>query len=159
MKAPFPWPYVIADVVRIRKEAFERNSIMLATASRDGRKTLIRMEKEGGSGGKFCAQYSVRQMAGYRVAAIVPIGDKPDRADPFSSQVNAGNVAMLKGSWNDAYEAELKSFPFGTYSDQVDASSGAFTVLTPIKRPLGTFGQDHNGDRRRASLHSMGISV
>jgi phage terminase large subunit-like protein len=37
---------------------------------------------------------------------------------------------LLKADWNHEYIEELRGFPFGTYKDQVDASSGAFNHLT-----------------------------
>ena len=66
-------------------------------------------------------------------------GDKQQRADPFSCQVNAGNVYMVDAPWNEAFLEELKYFPFSTYKDQVDASSGAFNMLTKPRIAIGAF--------------------
>ena len=52
------------------------------------------------------------------------------RADQFASQVNAGNVKILKSPWNKRYLAQLASFPRGAHDDDVDSSSGAFNELT-----------------------------
>ena len=51
------------------------------------------------------------------------------RADPYSVQVNSGNVLVVRGDWNQVFIEEHRNFPFGTYKDQVDASSGAFNTL------------------------------
>jgi predicted phage terminase large subunit-like protein len=60
-------------------------------------------------------------------------GDKVVRARPFASQVNAGNVVMLRAPWNDAFREELRTFPAGLHDDQVDAASRAFQgLLGPV---------------------------
>ena len=73
---------------------------------------------------------TIRNLAGYGCYKECPTGDKVFRADPFSVQVNNGNVQMLVADWNHTYKDELRNFPFSTYKDQVDASSGAFLKLT-----------------------------
>jgi phage terminase large subunit-like protein len=37
---------------------------------------------------------------------------------------------MMRGEWNDEYVNELRFFPLSKYKDQVDATSGAFAMLT-----------------------------
>jgi phage terminase large subunit-like protein len=60
------------------------------------------------------------------------------RADPFSAQVNIGNVRVLQAPWNDEYLDELRNFsPLSFYKDQVDASSGAFAFLTGKRIKIG----------------------
>jgi hypothetical protein len=56
--------------------------------------------------------------------------------------VQALNVSLVKGEWNEAYLAELHGYtPAGTgYKDQVDGSSGAFNKLT-AGAPLDLVGQ------------------
>ena len=56
-------------------------------------------------------------------------GDKATRAAPAASQVNVGNVALVRGSWNAAFVEELRDFPTGRKDDQVDAFSRAFGML------------------------------
>lgn len=122
--------YWVLDVVRGQWEAAERERIILQTATRDGRKIQIYTEQEPGSGGKESAQQTIKNLAGYRIRVDRPVGDKILRADPYAVQVNGGNVRILEGVWNGAYLAELQFFPFSKYKDQVDASSGAFAMLT-----------------------------
>jgi phage terminase large subunit-like protein len=38
-------------------------------------------------------------MAGFPVKIERESGDKELRADPYSSQVNAGNIDLLRGEW------------------------------------------------------------
>ena len=75
-------------------------------------------------------------LAGYVVLSSPETGDKQTRAEPLAAQVNVGNVTMIPGDWNHAYREELRSFPYGKYDDQVDASSRAFMELTATKGPM-----------------------
>ena len=43
--------------------------------------------------------------------------------------MEAGNVDLLVGSWNEEYIAEMEDWPMGSFKDQIDASSGAFNKL------------------------------
>jgi predicted phage terminase large subunit-like protein len=68
-------------------------------------------------------------LAGHHLHTSSETGDKVVRARPFASQVNAGNVIMLRGPWNDAFTSELRTFPNGLHDDQVDAASRGFNQL------------------------------
>lgn len=126
--------FVVMDVKRGRWEAAERERVIRSTAIMDGKDCIIGLEQEPGSGGKESAQNSVRNLAGFRIVVDRPVGDKEYRADPYAVQMNGGNVALLQGLWNRAYIAELQYFPFGTYKDQVDSSSGAFALLNKARK-------------------------
>jgi predicted phage terminase large subunit-like protein len=89
----------------------------------------IGLPQDPGQAGRTQVLYLTRQLPGYRVVSSPETGDKVTRAEPFAAQVNAGNVLMLRGDWNDALLAELRTFPFGTHDDQVDALSRAFGML------------------------------
>lgn len=121
--------FVILDVVRFQKEAAERERIIKQTAIADGRKVVIGVEQEPGSGGKESAQATVRNLAGFIVWVDRPVGNKIARADAFATQVNEGMVSAFAGPWLGPYLQELGLFWFGPYKDQVDASSGAFNRL------------------------------
>lgn len=101
----------------------------MAVAQSDGRNVKIGIEQEPGSGGKESAESTVRNLSGFSVFVERPTGDKVYRADPFSVQVNHGNVRLLRGDWTHEFIEELRFFPAGTYKDQVDAASGAFNKL------------------------------
>jgi predicted phage terminase large subunit-like protein len=68
-------------------------------------------------------------LMGYRVESVVAREDKLVYAGPFSTQVEAGNVDILEGPWNDEYLSELEQFPDGHLKDCVDATSRAFLAL------------------------------
>ena len=91
------------------------------------------MEQEPGSGGKESAENTIRNLAGFSVYAERSTGDKTFRADPYSVQVNNGNVILMSGLWNRDFIEEHRFFPYSTYKDQVDAAGGAFSKLVARK--------------------------
>jgi predicted phage terminase large subunit-like protein len=128
--------YIVVDVARCQREAFEREQLIKLTAQLDTRynseeQTVTTwLEQEGGSGGKESAQNTaINTLAGFAVEYETATGDKAVRAKPFSSQQKAGNVGLVLGLWNDDYIAELAAFPQGKYKDQTDGSSGGFNKL------------------------------
>lgn len=125
--------YIILNVVRGRWGSEEREDVIRQTAESDGLDCIIGIEQEPGSGGKESAEGTVRNLTGFNVVVQRPTGDKIHRADPYSVQVNWRNVQMMQADWNTDYKEELRFFPHGTFKDQVDASSGAFSVLNTYK--------------------------
>lgn len=121
--------YVIADMVRVREGPDQRDATMLATASRDGTGTRISIPQDPGQAGKTQVAYLTKLLAGYRVSSSPESGDKVTRAEPFASQVNVGNVVMVRGAWNAPLIDELRMFPNGTFDDQVDGCSRSFSEL------------------------------
>lgn len=126
----------ILDIVRGQWDSAKRESVILQTAQMDGKDVLIGIEQEPGSGGKESAESTVRRLLGFRVRVDKPTGDKAMRADPFSVQVNHGNVSIKQGAaWVLDYVEEMRYFPSSRYMDQIDASSAAFATLAqPVRR-------------------------
>jgi predicted phage terminase large subunit-like protein len=118
--------YYVLDVRRDRWSTDNRDKEIRLTAQLDGVSCRIRGPQDPGAAGKSAAQAFVRLLAGFSVKTKPISGDKQVRADPFSSQVNAGNVRLVRGAWNKAYVEELRQFPMGSHDDQVDASADAF---------------------------------
>lgn len=133
--------FVILNVVRGRWGTFEREKIIQSVTKVDGQNTTVWVEQEPGSAGKDGAKSTILNLAGWRVYADRPTGDKVERADPYSVQVNAGNVLLLKAEWNRPYIQEHAVFPNGKYKDQVDASSGAFNRLVFSRVNVGAWGR------------------
>ncbi len=122
--------FVVLDVVRGQWSTDERDQIIRQTAALDGRPVTVEVPQDPGSAGVDVAKHLTRMLAGYKVRSARETGDKATRADPFASQVGAGNVQMVKAAWNVEYIAELRGFPQRKHDDQVDASAGAFRMLT-----------------------------
>lgn len=127
----------VLDIKRGQWDSDKREKLIVQTAALDGRKVIIGVEQEPGSGGKESAEQTVKRLAGYRVRVDKVTGDKVLRADPFSVQVNGGNVYMLLGEWTMSAIDELTYFPNSRYKDQTDAMSGAFAILSHAKRKVG----------------------
>lgn len=141
---------VVDHVVRGQWAAGTREKIIKQWAILDNKefgspddpaKVKTYVEQEPGSGGKESAENTVRNLAGFKVYADRPTGDKEARAEPFAAQVENGNVLVVAGaneSWPAKYTEELQMFPNSDFTDQVDSSSGAFNKLfglgTGVKR-------------------------
>lgn len=126
--------WVVFDVKRGQWGTDEREDIIRETAEADGENVYVGVEREPGSGGKESAESTIMNLEGFAAYEDIPIGDKPYRADPYSVQVNKGNVILVRGDWNHAFIEEHRYFPFGTYKDQVDAAAGAFKALKTVRR-------------------------
>lgn len=121
--------FIVADVQRERYLADKRDALLVNTAKADGVSVQISIPQDPGQAGKSQVLYLTRALAGYTVHSSPETGDKGTRAEPVASQVNVGNVMMLRGAWNKAFTDELRAFPSGTYDDQVDGLSRAFVRL------------------------------
>lgn len=107
------------------------------TAQQDGTHVRVRLPQDPGQAGKSQAQDLTAMLAGWVVSAVPESGSKVQRAEPFAAQVEAGNVFIVRGTWNDAYVNELRTFPAGRFKDQVDATSSAFAELIPMPNSAG----------------------
>lgn len=109
-----------------------RDTQIQNTAIGDGRKITQDIPDDPGAGGTAQTEYIVKKLKGYPVVWGPESGDKETRAIPLASEVNIGNCDMVVGDWNKALKDELRSFPNGTYKDQGDAFSRAYTRLVPL---------------------------
>ena len=128
--------YWIMDVERGQWSALKREKIIQQTAELDGVGVSIYHEQEPGSGGKESAEATTRNLAGYVVRADRVTGEKVLRAEPFATQVEAGNVRLKKGAWNREFIEEAKVYPVGKFKDQIDSAAGAFNKLALVRRWL-----------------------
>ena len=133
--------YVIAHVSHERIRSQKVRELVRRTADSDNQllftihhkpiRVKIGVSQDPGQAGKEQAESYVSELAGHSVEIIRESGDKVTRADPFAAQWQAGNVDIVKGSWNEAFFSELEAFPTkGVHDDQVDAGAGAFIMLT-----------------------------
>lgn len=120
----------IESIVRFRKEPKYTEQIIRQVADTDGKDTIIYMEQEPGSSGKNTIDhYRRRILPEFAFYGDKVTGSKFQRATPFSSQAEAGNVKVVKGYWNEDFFNEIELFPDGAFVDQVDSCSGAFNKL------------------------------
>jgi predicted phage terminase large subunit-like protein len=123
--------YIIEDVVRIFATPHNVEREMIRCAHADGFDCVIGFMSDPGSAGKYESTAASRALDGF-IVKIVPssgAGGKEIRARPISSQAEAGNCRVIRGQWNELFFRELEAFPFGRHDDQVDALSGAHSVM------------------------------
>lgn len=122
--------FIISNVDRKQYGTAKRDQYIKATASADGLGRVKQsLPQDPGQAGKGQAKALVGMLAGHQAVASPETGDKVVRARPLASQINAGNVLMLRGAWNADFVEELRLFPNGLNDDQVDAASRAFNEL------------------------------
>lgn len=122
--------FIILDVYRAQKEFPEVHEAIVQNALIDDKSVRIRLEAE--KAGIIGLDYLLRdkRMRPFTIDKKPPQGDKYTRALPFASRVDAGRVGIVRAAWNRAYLDELAAFPGGTHDDMVDATSGAYDMLT-----------------------------
>jgi predicted phage terminase large subunit-like protein len=132
--------FLIANMVRGQWSAMTRENVIKQTALIDRQacgNLSIWAEQEPGSGGKESAESTIRNLAGFTIRAERVTGDKVTRAGPLSAQVEAENVDLLLGDWNEAFLTEAQNFDgVSGFTDQIDAAGGAFNKLTTGPRPV-----------------------
>lgn len=135
----------VLDVRRVQLDSFEREKLIKEIAHSDGHDVEVIVEQEPGSGGKESAEATARNLPGYVVRldkVSASTGGKVNRADPWSTQMNAGNVYVPEGvDWLAIWKNEHKFFPNSKYKDQVDSASGAFAYVHRRKRKARVLGQ------------------
>ncbi len=122
---------VIADLKHGQWGPGNRDQQIKNAAIEDGRLVTQDIPDDPGAGGTAQTEYIVKALKGYPVVWGPESGDKGTRAIPVASEVNVGNVLMLRADWNKKVVNELRSFPNGTYTDIGDAMSRAYARLVP----------------------------
>ena len=125
----------VLDVVREQIDAGEVDELIVATAQRDGRQVEISIPQDPGQAGKHQVRYFAGKLHGFDIHFSPESGDKEIRARPFASQVNAGNVYLLRAPWNTAYIGEASGFPTGRFKDQIDGTTRAYSRLVTAEEP------------------------
>jgi predicted phage terminase large subunit-like protein len=131
--------YWLLDVVRGRANPGDVERFLVNTAAQDGKRVTIGFGQDPGQAGKSQALHLVRALSAFTVTPATESGDKLTRFGPFSSQCRAGNVKILRGSWNEDLFRVLEGFPDLAHDDEVDASSGALEMLNPEMNSQGIF--------------------
>lgn len=127
----------IAEVHRFKGTPDEVEDTITQKANLDGRDTLISLPQDPGQAGVYQKNALSRALSGYTFEFTPESGDKQTRASPFASQVNVGNVKMLRGEWNDEFIKEMQIFPNGKHDDMIDSTSRAYNKAS--SKPLSAF--------------------
>jgi predicted phage terminase large subunit-like protein len=130
--------YLILDVARIRGTPHQVEELIVSTAQKDGTKVAVAIPEDPGQAGKSQAAYLTRQLAGFHVICERESGSKATRAMPLASQVEGGNVSIVRAEWGRTLLDEMRDFPWGKKDDQVDALVRGFGTLTSRSRPISS---------------------
>lgn len=141
MHATAAGQWIISDVIKFQERPLGVREAIQSAATHDGKDVAVGIEQDPGQAGDAEADDYTRLLAGYNVKLNKVNQDKITRAGPFSAQCEARNVKLMRGTWNKDFLDELESFPDSKLKDQVDASSGAFFMLTTNK--TGEFSKQH----------------
>ncbi len=105
-------------------------------AKQDGFNCTVGIPQDPAQAGKAQARDMVTFLTGFRVKITRRSGKKTVYAAPFSSQVEAGNVYVVKGTWNEEFYKCLENFPEAAHDDLVDAAADAFNILAGSQRTM-----------------------
>lgn len=119
----------IEDIVRLRGTAGEVEQALQATAVQDGLGVKISIPQDPGQAGKAQVAGFAKLLHGFDFMSSVESGAKEMRASPLAAQVEAQNVYLVRGAWNDTFLAEAGLFPGSKFKDQIDAASRAYHEL------------------------------
>jgi predicted phage terminase large subunit-like protein len=127
----------VLDVVRDRVEPYDVLQMIKRCAENDSRygDVEIWLEQDPGSAGKQEVATLTRELAGFDVQRNNKRTAKLVYWKPFATQCKAGNVFLLKASWNGMFVDELAGVTDGSqngHDDMADASSGAFMMMANI---------------------------
>lgn len=139
--------FIILDGVRGAYNADSVQRLVVNNGKQDrsiyGFNTIV-IPQDPGQAGKQQAQFYKRLLAGFNVqtftqsaggrkrnATTVPTmaGSKITRALALSAQVQAGNVYLLEGEWNEWFLNEMDGFPDLLHDDVVDAATAVFNYI------------------------------
>jgi len=122
----------VVDVVRGRWSPVQVEQRIRITAESDGTGVPIWIEEEGGSAGKdVTSNYQRNILRGFAVRGDRPTGPKLVRVDPYLAAAEAGNIRLVRGTWNAEFLAEHDEWTGGDaeHDDQIVAAAGAFKQL------------------------------
>ncbi len=139
--------FYVTDMNRFRARPLQVKQSIKNMAQQDGERCQVWLEQDPGQAGVAEIGDLVRALAGFRAFTNKVVTSKVTRALPASAQAEAGNIAVVRGPWNEAFFQELESFADEdelpdelkpkeeSKKDQVDAFSGAFNVLAANANP------------------------
>ena len=121
---------IVEDMVRFRGTPGDVEQRVQSTAEQDGSGVPIYFEQEGGSSGKsLISHYRRNVLAGYTVMSHSKGKGKVAMASPWAAMAKYGDVYLVEGPWVEAFLDEAEAFPIVGHDDQVDAVSGAYSVM------------------------------
>jgi predicted phage terminase large subunit-like protein len=125
--------FVVGDLCSIRDTPGQVEKLIKTIAMNDTQEVKVISQQDPGSAGVLEADNFVKMLAGFYVQTFTTSKDKLTRAKPVSAQCEAGNIKVLRATWNEDFFAELENFSDDpreyAHDDIVDVLSGAFNEL------------------------------
>lgn len=120
------------EMVRKQVESAGRDALMLATAKRDGFDVVVSVPIDPGAAGQTAFFHIQQLLKGYQVVGRPTTGSKEDRARPYASAVNSGDVEFISdenlsddNKWIDATKKEMREFLLSALAHDDTIDSGA----------------------------------
>lgn len=127
----------VEHVERLRGGPGDVQAAVKMTAELDGKDVPVWIEQDPGQAGKDQVHtYITTHLVGWTVYGRPKRVNKVVAAGPASSQAQAGNIRLVRGSWNTPFLAVLESFPDGDHDDDVDGLSGGVAALLSAPKPF-----------------------
>ena len=82
--------------------------------------------------GPYKDNYDIMKDELMGIRSIRPLtlpGNKEAKADPLTAIFEAGNINIIKGSWNEDFTTECTHFPSGKHDDMVDCLAMLYHVF------------------------------
>lgn len=125
--------FVIHDIRFGKYEYPDLRREIIKTALADGEDIVICVEEAGQQRGFIDDLKRIPELRNYVIKAEKPRGDKLNRALPWVSRAELGNVHVCSGLWNNAFYDECNSFTADdthSHDDLIDSVSGGYQHLT-----------------------------
>jgi predicted phage terminase large subunit-like protein len=125
--------FTIHDIVKGKFEYPELRRKIINTAYADGKDTIIGVEDAGQQQGFIADLKRCKELNGFIIKAQRPKGDKLNRALPWVSRAELGDVDLVNGGWVLDFKDECASFSGDDshdHDDQIDSVSGAYHMLS-----------------------------
>jgi len=120
---------VVQDLIRIQARPGDVAEMIVGTAVKDGKGTVVGLPKDPGQAGSAQVDYLTRLLEGYPTRSSPETGSKTVRAMPASALIDQGRVSLLAAPWTENFIRELEAFPDSRKDDQVDAFSRAVGLI------------------------------
>lgn len=136
--------YIVLHHQHLYGSPGEVETALKNTASADGKNVSIALPQDPAQAGKAQVATLAKLLVGYDARFRLASGDKVTRFKAFSAQAQAGNVLVLRGSWNEHWFGALEAFgPDVKHDDDADSTSEAFNALiqsvnVPIVMPFSS---------------------
>lgn len=152
--------WYIFDIIRFRGNPGTVEYELIKASKRDGMGVSQWLEQERGAAGKLLGGHYAKLLAPHDVRSIYADQKKEVRAAKVAGRVDARQIYLVEGEWNDDFLAECAAFPEGSHDDQVDAFSNGVLALEREKLMTGgrivRVGKAMKGRRRRIT-QSVGV--